>query len=919
MPASGHGNRSVPFRSGYWAATAHFSPTSPRKWWGAEESGWFREEGLDQTPFSGFYLDEVNVAAEQFRIPPREMEEMLPQQLIMLQTAAAAMADAGLDREDNLRTGVFIGIALDLNSTNFSFRWSLAEQAELWARELGRELAPEELTTWIAQLRDDAGPPLTANRTMGALGSVVASRIAREFRAGGPSFTLASEDGSGIRALETAVRLLQQGEIDRALVGAVDLAGDLRAVLGQHAVKNLSRSGRGLPFDLRADGGVIGEGAAAVALKRLDDAERDGDRIYAVIRGVGSATGDTLTTGESAYCQALERAYTDACINPATVTYVEAHGSGHPDEDRMEAAALAAFFGTAHSEDSSRRRDRSCAVSSIAGDIGHSGAASGLASFVRGCLALYQEIIPSCRGTETSLPEFSGPGPLYIPRAPRYWFRNRAEGARRAGVSVFGIAGACSHVVIEGWDSIPPRVEAERIAPLGCGTEFLFSFTGENPAELARALDILRLKSKQTPGDGLAHLAREWHTRADTTKDTPCALALVARNREELTALIDQGERMLVTGKNPVEALSHPSFHDRIFYSADPLGRKGKVAFVFPGSGNHYPGMGMELSCRWPEILRRQDAGNLYLRSQFQPERFWNGTPLAELNEDHRAVIFGQVATGCAVSDLVRSFGVSPQAVIGYSLGESAGLFALGAWRDRDGMLTRMHNSTLFTHDLAGECRAAHRAWGLGDGEQVEWSVGVVEAPEREARKALQAIKRVYLLIVNTPDECVIGGDVKGVKQIVELLGCRFFPLQGVTTVHCEVAREVAKQYRQLHLFPVTPLPGIRFYSGAGGNSYEVSRESAADSILAQAVDGINFPTVIESAYAEGVRLFLEMGPGGSCSRMIGRILAGRPHLARSACHQGQDPVSGLVRLLAQLITECVPVDLGRLFTAPPA
>ena len=150
-------------------------------------------------------------------------------------------------------------------------------------------------------------------------------------------------------------------------------------------------------------------------------------------------------------------------------------------------------------------------------------------------------------------------------------------------------------------------------------------------------------------------------------------------------------------------------------------------------------------------------------------------------------------------------------------------------------------------------------------------------------------IPRVYLLIVNTPDECVIGGDAEGVKRLVAMLGCRFFPLHGVTTVHCEVARQVAQPYRDLHLFPTTPPPGVTFYSGARGSAYEVNRESAADSILAQALDGINFPAVIEAAYRDGVRQFLEMGPGSSCSRMIGRILAGRPHLASSACYPGQD------------------------------
>ena len=123
----------------------------------------------------------------------------------------------------------------------------------------------------------------------------------------------------------------------------------------------------------------------------------------------------------------------------------------------MEAASLAGFFGTAPTDDAPPRRERSCAVSSVAADIGHCGAASGLASLVRACLALYQEIIPPCRGLETPCDELSLPGPLHLPRAPRYWLRNRGEGPRRAGVSVFGMDGGCGHVVLEGWDNQPHR------------------------------------------------------------------------------------------------------------------------------------------------------------------------------------------------------------------------------------------------------------------------------------------------------------------------------------------------------------------------------------------------------------------------------------------------------------------------------
>jgi PfaB family protein len=884
------------------------APTTPKSWHGASQSRWFRAEGLDATPFTGFTMDDVELPANRFRIPPREMEEMLPQQLLMLQTAAEALHNAGLSQENNDSTGVFIGIALDLNSTNFSLRWALPGQASRWAEKAGRTLTPEELSEWTSRLRTAAGPPLTANRTMGALGSVVASRIAREFRIGGPSFTISSEESSGIRALEVAIRQLQNRELDQALVGAVDLAGDLRAVLGQHGVRPYSRSGVAAPFDTAADGAVIGEGACAVVLKRLEDAERDGDRIYAVIRGIGSASGDPAATGNETYHLALDKAYTDAGVGRESIGFIEASADGTPEQDSVEAASLASWFA------SDTAAARSCAVSSVKGDIGHSGAASGLASLLRGCLALYHEIIPGCRGLNSAAPVLPEQAPLHFPRSSRYWLRNRSDGPRRAGVSVRGIDGSCSHVVLEGYDTNRVGVESDHYAPLGAGSEALFAVAGDTPAELLTQLDLLDGMRRDSSGT-LYDLAVSWHPKFTAAAGKTLAMAMVARDRDELALLIDLCRTTLNNdGTIPATA---PGLRDRLFYTAEPLGTTGKIAFVFPGSGNHYAGMGMELFNRWPEILRHQDEENLLLRAQFQPELFWNGAPSALINDDHRAVIFGQVATGCAVSDLVQRFGVHPAAVIGYSLGESAGLFSQRTWRDRDGMYGRMKDSTLFTDDLAGECRAAKQAWGLADGATVNWSLGVIAAPEQAVRAALPEFPHAYLLIVNTLDECVIGGDADQLARLVATLGCRFIPLQGVTTVHCEVAEQVATPYHDLHLYPTDPPAGVVYYSGVKGDSYEVTRESAAASILGQALHGINYPQVIESAYRGGVRLFLEMGPGASCSRMIGRILGDRPHLARSACFAGQDPVSVMLKMMANLIAERVPVDLSPLFNVP--
>jgi acyl transferase domain-containing protein len=268
---------------------------------------------------------------------------MLPQQLLMLKVAAGAIANAQFNEDALLRTGVFIGIELDLNTTNFHLRWSLINEARAWNERLGLNLTEKELADWTQALRDSVHPPLTANRTMGALGGIVASRIAREFRIGGPSFTVSSEECSGLQALQVAVRLLRQGELDQAVVGAVDLAGDVRCALSEF----IFRGAGGSPASLIPAGGPPaprGEGAGAVILKRLDDALRDGDRVYAVLRGIGSAN---LADADHL---AVQRTCEDAELPTVPQTY-------------------------------------QCASE----DVGDTGAASGIADLVRASLSLYHQ------------------------------------------------------------------------------------------------------------------------------------------------------------------------------------------------------------------------------------------------------------------------------------------------------------------------------------------------------------------------------------------------------------------------------------------------------------------------------------------------------------------------------------------------
>ncbi|MFP6615852.1 MAG: beta-ketoacyl synthase N-terminal-like domain-containing protein, partial [Candidatus Hydrogenedentota bacterium] len=763
-------------------------PAAPKDWWGIEQSAWYRLQGLNHTPFKGFYANEVEIPQDMFRIPPKELEDMLPQQLLMLKVAARALIDCGitpksatLGQHDELhqKTGVFIGIGLDLNSTNFSFRWSLANKAKQWAKQLGLDLTSAELDDWIESLRDAFIPPLTANRTMGALGSIVASRISREFRIGGPSYTVSSEENSSIRALEIAVRALQDGSLDQAVAGAVDLNGDMRSVLTTHHDRAYSPTGTCRPFDAQADGTIIGEGAAAVVLKRLDDAVRNGDRIYSVIKGIGTASGggiESQVPTEAAYSQAIKRAYEDAKTEMKSVTLLETNGSGNPDEDVVESHALSRLF--------KQNEGEQCLVTSAKADIGQAGAASGIASLVKTSLCLYQEILPPLRGIDHLREEFQPASHrLFCTKTPQYWLRNKSTGPLRAGMSSFGLDGNVSHVVLESFEhKNEPRVQTERLQPLGNRSEGLFFVEANNVQALEVGLGRLRTFIEHAPDAPVEQLARLWWHENREESGKALAVTFVARNGSELITQIDFTKPTLKdtsdsSGQFSTRKNSPPFVRDRVFFNSNPLGTSGKLAFVYPGSGNQYLRMGQNLSVQWPEIFRNQTADNDTLRSQFQPDVFWNGESAASLKEDHKAALFGQVALGTAVSDLISSFGVRADAVIGYSLGEMAGFFSLKAWTDRDEMHRRIDESTLFTEDLAGEFKAARKTWKVPSNTTVDWALGVIDRPAKVVRAALTDHKKVYNLIVNTLHECVVGGDPHAVEKLVKKLDCEFFPL----------------------------------------------------------------------------------------------------------------------------------------------
>ncbi|MDY0204960.1 MAG: beta-ketoacyl synthase N-terminal-like domain-containing protein, partial [Desulfovibrio desulfuricans] len=758
----------------------------PQHWGGAQQSRWWNEEGF--APCTGHYLREVSLPAGKFRIPPTEMREMLPRQALMLLCAEAALKDATATDAEHTNTGVFIGTGLDFNATGFSLRWQLPVLYAQWQQEGVPNLPALET------LQDLLSEPLSANRTMGALGSVVASRIARAFGVGGPSFTLASEENSGLQALFTAVEALRRKEINLAIVGAVDMPGDIRTQLSNQ------RLGRNVP--------VI-DGACSLILKPVAAARRAGDTIYAIIDGHAQGTGgmgstpDLLASTPQTRERVLEHLQTETGVDAAAYGFIET---------------------SAYTADLSPKSVQEHSIP-LSASIGHAGEASGLLAVAKTALALHSKILPPRIDATAQMIEAD------------YWLHNAAEGPRRALVQGIATGGMVSLVALReaGGELAPP------CATLDGAT--LFLVYGATAADIRSGLEQLqqRVPSSQSAQaqaqpqspQSLAQLAQQWDALNKPASGGLC-FSCVATSHAELHAQLDFGlehlqhssdQRLDGKGGARIPACARA----KVFYSPTPLGQEGKVAFVYPGSGNHFKNMGRALARTWPALFERQQRNNQYLKDQYRAELFWNGADLAQIETDHNSMIIAHVALCTALSDRVRQFGIEPHLAVGYSLGESSSLFSLGIWRERDEMLRRIGESPLFTRDLAGPCAAARTLWQLPEHEEVDWCLGIVPLPAARIKYEIEKIERAYLLIINTPDECVIGGQRSAVQQVLQRLGNPpFIELKGVTTVHCPVPQVVADAYHALHHFD-THASAVEVYSCASGEPYSPSTSACAD------------------------------------------------------------------------------------------
>ncbi|WP_329331707.1 type I polyketide synthase [Streptomyces sp. NBC_00663] len=581
----------------------------------------------DAHPYGGYLDDIAGFDADFFRITPREAAVMDPQQRILLEVVHEALDHAAVPAASlaGTATGVFVGV-------------SAPEYGQLTGAD------PDTVDPWAPA---------------GAALSVTAGRLAYVLDTRGPCLAVDTACSSSLVAVHHACVSLRAGESDTAIAAGVNLLLSPSITVAFRRAGALAPDGRCKPFSAVADGIGRGEGCAAVVLKRLSHAERDGDRVLAVIRTTavnsdGRSNG-LMAPNPAAQRALLETAYARAGLTPAHVDHVEAHGTGTPLGDPIEAGALDAVLGPG------RDPDQPLLLGSVKGNLGHLEAAAGVAGLVKTVLALHHDLIPpslhgedgdALRGTRLRL--VSEPEPW-----PRY------GGTATAGVSGFGFGGTNAHVVLEEWRPLGPPPAPDDDAP-AARLHLLSDADPERVRDTAGRLAAWL----RTPEGRAAHPADVARTLAGRTGRGPVRAAIVARDRDELTTALDE----LADGRP----------HERVMTGDRDLVGSGTV-WVFSGYGTQWSGMGCRLLAEEPAFAAAvekldpqlaEECGGLSLYDHLA-----SGTGLDRL-ETAQPLLFG---TQLALAELWRSYGVEPAAVIGHSMGEVAAGVCAGALDVSDG------------------------------------------------------------------------------------------------------------------------------------------------------------------------------------------------------------------------------------------
>ncbi|MBO4209857.1 type I polyketide synthase [Micromonospora echinofusca] len=813
----------------------------------------------------GFVDEHATFEPLKFGIMPSSIAEIEPDQLIALEVAAKAIDDAG--GPDRLpagdRVGVIIGRGgiLSPAQARYAQRVRMSSQVITILRDLMPDLTPEQLDL-VRQKFDERLGPHQPEGTIGLVPNLAASRVANRLNLRGPAYTIDAACASSLIAVDQGITELVNGRLDAVLAGGVHHVHDISFWSVFSQLRALSRQGEIRPFDSSADGLLIGEGTGIVVLKRFRDAVRDGDRVYAVIRGSGVSSdgrsASMFNPAVSGQVLAIQRAWEMAGLDPTApdaLGMLEAHGTGTPTGDAAELTTVGQVFGPYAGGERP-------VIGSVKSMIGHTMPAAGIAGLIKAVLAVHRGVLLPTLHCDNPRKELAGTRFAPIATA-RPW---ESDGPRRAGVNAFGFGGINAHVIVE---QVPEPVGGRRSGGTGptvaaaviAEPDEVLWLAAPDQAALAALLDRDD-QAVRALGTGLARGERPIGP-ADR-----CRLGIVSPT-----------DKLLAVARRIV-AKGQPWRGGRdIWFSPDPLlADGGKLAFVFPG-------LEAEFSPRTADL-----AAHFGL-----PDREWSAADLGR----HGA---GLIEVGKLLDQALRRIRVTPDAVGGHSIGEWTAAATSGqiSTAAMDEFLEMFNAESV---EISGYLFAA------------------VGAGADQVTPLLPDFPGVVLSHDNAPAQSVVNGPEDQVDRLIEALRernilCQKLPFRSAfhTPAFAEGLTSIGAALGRWEVHPTS----VPVWSATLAAPFPADEAQVNELFVRHMMEPVWFRQTVAAMYQQGFRVFLQVGAGQLAS-LISDNLRGQEHLAMPVNVAHRDGLNQLRRVATALWVEGGDPDLRALDVTPPA
>ena len=847
----------------------------PESRWNIEDYYDLDAETADKTYCKrGGFIPDIDFNPLEFGIPPNILEVTDVTQLLGLMVAKSAMEDAGYGETSEKvldATGVILGVTAGMKLLG-----SMVSRLQypVWEKVLRRSGLSGSDTEKIIEKMKKAYVRWEENSFPGLLGNVIAGRIANRLNLGGTNCTVDAACASSLSAMKMAISDLLEYRSDMMITGGVDADNSPLMYMCFSKTPAFTKGDNPRPFDENSGGVMIGEGMGMVVLKRLEDAERDGDSIYAVIKGIGTSSDGKFKSiyapRSGGQANALRKAYADADIDRLSIGLLEAHGTGTAAGDVAEFDGLKEVFTEDTPAKSGYPDFQHIALGSIKSQIGHTKAAAGIAGLIKTTLALHHKILPPTINIERPSEKLGiEKTPFYLNTEARPWITDGEQ--RRAGVSAFGFGGTNFHFVLEEFQATHSGAFRMHKTP---ATVFLSAAT---PKELDKVCSGL-LAELETVGADERHRKLLESSRENSIPKKHARLGFVTDSLANTVEMLGQAVSTLESKNDKTEWNVKG-----ISYRQQALESKGKVVALFSGQGSQYMNMGKELFLNFPSMTGPYSA----LDKLFTEKSASSSKPLSDLvfpiavfnDEEQEAQLaqlqrteIAQPAIGgisAGLFRIMRDAGLQTDFSAGHSFGELTALWAAGVIAEEDYYKLAYSRGQAMAAPDDPNFDAGSMLAVMGKVEKLE--ADVAEFPD------------VVMANLNSKKQVVLAGPTDAILKAHDALKEKKYTVVKLpvsAAFHTPLVGHAQKPFAKAIREVKFNKPQIPVYSNATSKAYPSAAKTIQKQLESHILNSVRFREEIENIHQDGGRIFIEFGPKNVLTKLVDNILADKEYTA---------------------------------------